>query len=471
MEGKINLMISVNLDLEIASNLRCVINEDRDFSYNHKSCKKNEAKKENPKLYPAWGRICALMDRIQDTAEHINDIKLHDEDEDRSAFSFTDLMNYSSVLMDCIYEIARIYEIDMIQYELSNAIFHKPGKNNRGSDKKYFEYLRSLCSVHPISTDRHPEYQDGEYECCPYVYWGDEILGTKIYNVNAMVYTDAQNTHKTIIISIQSIKVYIEYVYGLIDSVVIPGIEAFKERRREEFRKQKILSIDSFDDYVDYLENLKEEAAKRYNHNNDYYIDDTLRFFSVQFQDKKNRIGLLKMQNALKLAISFYHTSLQNMSWTGYENTGIRYPEETDSTFLLDCLLFISNTSKEAMLHGYEIGTFHELCDDDHSYYPYRQIEMIRPFLERYVTLDEAKTRLETYVLTQIALYLDALRNKNLINQNIPNDLKYRFRRLSEKGLDKLRKPTREKRMKDYDDTTLDEFRKLIEESSAKCIC
>ena len=167
------------------------------------------------------------------------------------------------------------------------------------------------------------------------------------------------------------------------------------------------------------MENLKEEARKRYSDDSDYYIDSVLRFFSVQFKEKKNRIGLAKLQNAIKLAVHFYHVSLQNMSWTGYENTGIKYPAETDSTFLLECLLHMRNTSKKAMLYGYEIGTFHELYNEDNSFYVYAQIENARPFLELYVSLDEAKTRIETYILTQIALYADALRNRNLINQNI----------------------------------------------------
>ena len=92
------------------------------------------------------------------------------------------------------------------------------------------------------------------------------------------------------------------------------------------------------------------------------------------------------------------------------------------------------------MYYGYEIGTFHELIDEDDSFYPCAQIEEARPFLDKYVLLDEAKTRLELYVLTQIALYADALRNKNLINQNIPNELLYRFRRLSEKKIEILNK-------------------------------
>lgn len=456
-------MISVYLDPDLGANLRQTVNEDIDFSYKHST----EISKGNHKICPAWNRICALMDRIQDTAEHINNIRLHDEDEDRSAFSFLDLMNHASVLIDCIYEIARIYAIDMSQYETSDGIFHNQGNDNKGSDKLYFEYLRSLCSVHPINTDRHKRYQDGDYECCPYVYWGDELPGMDIYNICAMVYTDDNNTNKVITIYILEIKKYIENVYGLIETVIIPGIEAFKEKCREEFRKQPILPEGYFSDYKEYLINLKEEARKRYSNENDYYIDRTLLFFSVQFQEKKNRIGLLKIQNALKLAISYYHASLQNMCWEGYENTGIKYPTEMESTFLLDCLLHMRDTSKEAMKHGYAIGTFHELVDEDSTYYPYSQIETARPFLERYILLDEAKTRLETYVLTQIALYADALRNKNLINQNIPNDLRYRYRRLSEKSLEKLRKQPKERKTK-ANGKSLEYYMNLIKQYKPK---
>ncbi len=451
-------MTHVFLNPNSATNLRNTINEDVDFSYKHVK----ERNKKNPKLYPAWNRICALMDRIQDTAEHINHIQFQDEIENRSAFSFLDFMNHSSVLIDCIYEIARIYEIDMSQYEDSCDIFHNPGKDNGGSDKKYFEYLRSLCSVHPINTDRHKSYQDGDYECCPFVCWGREILGTGEHSVIAVVYTDDESSHKEIVISMREINDYLVYVYSFIDSVIIPGIEAFKERCREEFRKQTILPVESFTDYVAYLENLKEEARKRYSDDSDYYIDSVLRFFSVRFKEKKNRIGLAKLQNAIKLAVHFYHVSLQNMSWTGYENTGIKYPAETDSTFLLECLLHMRNTSKKAMLYGYEIGTFHELYNEDNSFYVYAQIENARPFLELYVSLDEAKTRIETYILTQIALYADALRNRNLINQNIPNDLKYRFRRLNEKSLDKLRRPQIKKGKSN--DQSLDHYRKIVQE-------
>lgn len=48
-------------------------------------------------------------------------------------------------------------------------------------------------------------------------------------------------------------------------------------------------------------------------------------------------------------------------------------------------------------------------------------------FLEKYVSFDEAKSPWDYSVLTEIALYLDALTCKNLLNQNIPNSIDYRL--------------------------------------------
>lgn len=63
----------VFLDDRIGEKLRRTVNDDVDFSIRHQRTRANH----DPHLYPAWNRICALMDRIQDTAEHINNIELH----------------------------------------------------------------------------------------------------------------------------------------------------------------------------------------------------------------------------------------------------------------------------------------------------------------------------------------------------------------------------------------------------------
>ena len=173
------------------------------------------------------------------------------------------------------------------------------------------------------------------------------------------------------------------------------------------------------------------------------------------------------MQNALKTAIHFYHMSLQNMSWEGYVNTGIKYPKETDSTFLLYELLFMRNISDEAMRYGYEIEKCQELVDDDYSSYAYDRINDIRPFFERYVLLDEAKTRIETFVLTQVALYANALENDNLINKNIPNDLQHRYKLLCEEEIEELRKPPKEMLLSEIENT-LEEYRRIAQQYLGK---
>lgn len=449
---------TIHLSPEISVMLRRAVNDDVDISITHEK----ERSHGNGKLYPAWNRICALMDRIQDTAEHINNIELHNEKENRSAFSFIDLMNYGSVLIDCIYEIARIYEVDLSKFEQSSDVFHNTGKDNRGSDKKYFEYLRSLCSVHPIDTSRHSSYQDTDFECCPYVCWSADKYHREGYNyLEAQVYTNKEtgNYYKVVTIPLSSIIMYIEDNYKRLETIIIPGIEAFKEHQRDTFRKQSMKHKEDFSDYIDYLVYLKEELHKRYREDDDYLIDNTIRFFKMSFENPLNERCLVKYQNALKLAIDFFHASLQNMDCEGYQNTGIRFPSEDEGTSLLYCLLYMRNNSKEACIHGYEIGTLHELySDNDSGYYAMSQLERIKPFLERYVLFDEAKTHLEYYILSQLALYADSLRHKNILNQNIPNEMQYRFRRLSDKEWDNLHQ---ERKRNQSADVTYEEYLRL----------
>jgi hypothetical protein len=52
-------------------------------------------------------------------------------------------------------------------------------------------------------------------------------------------------------------------------------------------------------------------------------------------------------------------------------------------------------------------------------------------FLYKYI-FEGATGDFEHYALVKLALYLDCLENKCLINRNIPNDLKYRKRLLSD---------------------------------------
>ena len=56
----------------------------------------------------------------------------------------------------------------------------------------------------------------------------------------------------------------------------------------------------------------------------------------------------------------------------------------------------------------------------------YIKLRELYPFLERYVSFEGAMGDFEHYALVQLALYLHCLENKCLVNDNIPNELKFR---------------------------------------------
>ena len=446
----------INLDPCVATRLRNTVNSDSNISIQGQKTLKG---KNTTREYPSWNRVCVTMDRIEDLAYHINQMKITKDSDSRTAFAFLDLLNHASVLLDCIYEIARLYSVDMKTLKDSSEVFHMLGSDGRGTDKGYFEYLRSLCSVHPFQTDRHPQYQDSEFECCPYVCWNDG-WPMKDCDLYAKIYLNKSgwDHYKDIPIRMDEIINHIEKTYNSIDTIVIPGIKAYQEAFREHHRKIKIKTENEFTNYADYLRCLGEEAEKRLDCDREYYTENICLFFEVDFQKPKNKRVLNKYRNALRYAISFHHTAVQNVSYEGYENNGLRFPESNYETTLLDCLLSVDSNSAEAKKHGYALKTAHELMDGDSThYYVHGQLKTAWPFLEKYVDLSEADSDKKYYVLVRLALYADCLCNKNLLNQNIPNDLLYRFRRLGEKGWDKLH---RERRPRKKAKGTLEQFLK-----------
>lgn len=402
------------------------------------------------------------MDRIEDIAEHINDMTISQGSHKRCTFDFLDLLNHAAVLIDCIYEIARLFDVKMSGYEDSHDVFNQTGNDGTATDKMYFEYLRSICSVHPFETNRHPKFQESAFECCPYVYWNDN-WPNKNGDLCAQIYLDKTGWkhYKTLPIKMNEIILYIQKMYSAIEDTIIPGIEAFQEAYREKHRARKLKTKESFKNYIDYLRYLGKEADIRFGEDEDFYIESTCRFFEVSFNHPKNKRLLEKYRNVLELAISYYHNSLQNVSFEGYENNGILFSEPNYETTLFNLVLSLESNSKLSLKYGYELSKAYELLSDSaSSYYAQTVLETARPFLEQYVCLDESNSNLEYYVLIQLAQYADCLRNKNLLNQNIPNELLYRFRRLKSSGWEKLHRPMRRKTSK----YSIEEFEKFLSE-------
>lgn len=415
-----NKIFQINIDTSVLRRLRDKVNENQNISYNKQY-----------KKYRAWDKICAIMDRLDDTVDYLNQLKLNTGKYRRSAFDFYDFMNNAAVVCDCIKELAKIFDVDDKEIKTSSEIFNKTGTDGKGTDSNYFEYLRSLCSVHPIETSRHKRYQDNDFECSPYVMWNDSfIYSDDDCDICAGVYTSKDgDSYKEIKIYISQIFEYIEKRVGFIEKI-IHSIEDYQQRIIDDFRKQKIKCEDEFDTYIDYLNNLKCEYSKRHGYDYFHSFDYIINLFQLKLSNNENEYKMNLYKNAIKYAVMFEHNSIQNISYEGFENNGFICPPKNMETTLLTELLSPNSWSDEVRKYSYELEKISYLNYDSgisNKQWAYVQLEHVKPFLEKYVSFEKSKRDFEYYALVKLALYLECLENDCLINKNIPVDKNYRI--------------------------------------------
>lgn len=414
-----NKVFKIELDTEILKRLRDKINEQQNISYNKMYGK-----------YRAWDKICAIMNRLDDTVEYLNTIELNTGKYKRSAFDFFDFMNNASVVIDCVKELSKIFEVSDSEIKNSTNIFNKVGSDGNGTDEKYFEYLRSLCSVHPVETSRHKRYQDNDFECSPYVLWNNSLrLFNDDCDIYAVVYTSKDNeSFKRVGIYIEQVFKYVEIRVNFIEKI-IDYIDTYQKDMILKLKKQHIKNDTEFNSYIEYLTNLDEEAKDRYGDDHWYSFEYVIKLLQLKLSDSENENKMKLYINALKYAIKFEHNALQNMSNIGYENSGLKYSKENIETSLYIELYSPSSGSKEERRYGYNIEKIQYLSyasGDSDKDWAYVQLNEAREFFEKYVSFKNVKSDFEYYALVNLALYLECLENDCIINKNIPNDLKYR---------------------------------------------
>lgn len=416
-------IFQINLDTDVLVTLRDKVNEEQNISYNKKYHK-----------YRAWDKICAIMDRLDDTVDYLNTLKLNTGRYRRSAFDFYDFMNNSSVIVDCIKELVKVFEVPDDIIKKPTDIFGKLGSDGKGTDESYFEYLRSLCSVHPVETSRHKRYQANDFECSPFVVWNDGIIRDGDCDIYAVVYTSKDgDINKRVPIYISQIFKYVKTRLGFVTEIT-NSIEQYQKQVISDFKNRPIKKEGKFDNYIDYLRNLNKELQERYGSDAFYPFDYIINLFGLKLSNPRNQNKLNLYLNALKYAITFEHNSLQNMSYTGLENNGLLYPEKSIKTSLYIELYSPHSRSDEEVKYSYNFEKISYLAYNTYysnKQWAYIQLKDALPFLERYVSFEGAKDDFEHYALVKLAVYLHCLENRCLINKNIPNDLKYRTRLLS----------------------------------------
>lgn len=432
-------IFKINIDPQLAVKLREVINSEIQISASKKQILKINKKE---KEYPTWSLVCAIMDRIEDTVDYLNNLELNTGKYTRSAFDFFEFINQATVLVDCIDTLAKIYDVSLDEEDASANIFCQKGKDGKGTDKRYYEYVRSLCSVHPVETSYYSNtYQESDFESSPFVIWADSFdFYESGCNLIARVYINKDDKNdRNIEIRISEIFDFILYRYQLL-SKIITAIECYHKHMVDTLIKNPIKDINEFRTYIDYLGNLKLESDERVGSEYSYMFEFVILLLKMHLSNPTNKVRYEKYCSALKYAISFEHKRLQQMSY-GSEYSGIVNPEKNLETTLLYELHSVNSRSEDAIKYNYNIQKICNLRFDSSSSdkrWAYQMLEQAKPLFEKYVNFERANGDFENFVLVQIALYFDCLESKCLINKNIPNDLKYRDRLLSDEELSDL---------------------------------
>lgn len=346
-----------NFNTKYASELRNAVNDRRKQSIENV----HEDRQINGS-YLAWDRTCAAMDRLEDTILYLNQMELGKDTGFRSAFDFYDFINNAYVVIECIKTAGRIFRLDesfIKEIENSTAVFGTQHAEN-GNDHRFFEYIRSLCSVHPLCTNRQKDYLNGnKFHCCPYVIWGNSSLGinSKGADLTAVIYpSNRQAEHIYLGLFVSQFEQYLAKWIDLIPRI-IEAKNNFTDKEYERLRNQPVKSLaDYLYDPVRYLAYLKGEYCKRFDYGSEYLFDDCVRIFTVELSDRRNQELLAKYQNAILYSLRFLKNELQNMSFEGYENNGIRYPESNYETTLFDCLCSVSTYGGSFSEYGYNLG-------------------------------------------------------------------------------------------------------------------
>lgn len=422
-------IFKINLDESLVNKLRDTIN-----SVLHLSMQK----KYDFKKSPAFLRICAIMDRLYATAKYLNSFELKYNPDEFHSFKFCDFINNAYILKNCVDAMGKMFGYKMDKINSSYKYFPESRRNDKGNDCSYFSYLRSLASVHPIETDKHPEYIDAVFECSPYITWRSSSK-KKLFLI--VYYYDKNNgiRIKEIPIDVQRVFDFVEYRYSLLDEMIF-YVKKYQSKVLKELQGGIIKTESEF--YIDYLENLKNENEKRYPNKESYELKFAIRFFALKLTDPKNQKLYNKYANALRYAIQFKHQELQNMTTEGFKNCGLKDDDpdnSLDSTLLWNlCILHHDGVGKydtpvSNSVEGLEVFSGLSDCNPDYSWNVSDNFSQAKPFLEQYVSfdglsIDDKNDSFEFLALIHMALYQSCLKCDCSVNRNIPNNLKYRFK-------------------------------------------
>lgn len=381
---------------------------------------------------PAWDCICSCEHRIRDTVAYLNEQVLGAATyEYGSAFDFINFINNAATVIDCVDMLARIFGVDLSEENDRTGAFSQLGRNRKGTDQKYFRFIRSLCAVHPVETSRYAgEYQSSELVTCPYITWVKEPIFKTMWDcdLHAHAFTNAPNSWgDDVCIHMDQVFDYIEFRYGLLEKV-IEGLGRFQREAIARFCSIPVPDRGRNETEGEFIDRLKSAELERFGSSNDFIYDFAKKAVSFVPSNEVNLSAARRYAEAWRHALGLQLNILRDMSREGLEHVGIE-GDETD-WILFEHLLFSHSGAQELRGFEYNLEKIHYLDGEhgpsDANWGRIKLREMDDVLGRRVVFGYESDSDDELYMLSRIALYEIALMHPCEINDAIPLDLKYR---------------------------------------------
>ena len=367
---------------------------------------------------PAWDCVCTCVHRIRDGVAYLNKQELG-RMECGSAFDFINFINNASVVLDCIQMLADILGVDLKEENSRSTVFNMVGSDGKGTDKKYYEFLRSLCAVHPSGTDRHRRYQGADMVSCPYLIWTHTspmpmpiAWGACDIHAHAFV-NEANSWGEDICIRISQVFAYVEYRYSLLGKIE-SALERYQESEIQRFRSIPVPGMGQGETELDFIDRLKGVEEERLGPENAFLYDFAKKVVSFAPSNPCNAEAAKRYANAWRFALDRRLTALRDMSF--------------DDVDLIEQLIDCRCQCKDLDNYSYNLEKLDYLNGDygrcDVEWGKAKLLEMCE-ILGARISLVNAKDD-ELYLLSRIALYEIALLHPGYINEVIPRDLAYR---------------------------------------------
>ena len=409
-------------DIWVALNSQRALNENKEISVKVKPSIDSRGVFSK---FPARNRIICSLERIEDGLEYLNAYELSTSYKQRNAFGFIEFLNCEYVIVHCIDDLSKVFDVDTKCITNKRDCFSGFNYGN-GNDKEVFEYIRSLCAVHPTDTSMHPTvHKQGEIDCCSRIVW-DSVSCTEQRDLTAVVYSSEDDGEAQYIgIEVEPFILYLNKWIEILKDIK-NAIYTFIEEEKERIKAEHILLPEDFDDYTEYIDNLRKEYKRRVDDSHDDFFEYYKLAFQIHFDDAEIEKKKECYKAAIKYMFEYLHKQMQEMDERQY--SGIKdLPDNENTSLFYELYLPIEGRSK----FSNERSAFVYVDNLDSSYqydvhYAREVLNKIKPQINEYVEFNNTEPKNETHLLLQIATYFDALKQDGYINRSIPDTNEYR---------------------------------------------